>query len=255
MDIIAVTGSASGIGAATRARLEAANASVIGVDVRDAEVIADLATADGRAAAIDAVNRAAGGRLDGVVVCAGVGPHIEPWSTIVSLNYFGAQGMLAGLRPALARATRAAAVAISSNASTLPGSDTPLVQACLEGNEAEARRIALTLNGQSVYAGAKLALTRWVRRQAPHPEWAGAGIRLNAVAPGAVMTPLLQAGLDDPLYGNAIRNFPIPTGGFGTPEGIAAAVAFLLSPEAAFCCGSVLFVDGGTDAMLRPDQY
>jgi NAD(P)-dependent dehydrogenase (short-subunit alcohol dehydrogenase family) len=52
-----------------------------------------------------------------------------------------------------------------------------------------------------------------------------------------------------------IRAFPIPTGGFGRPEQIAAAVAFLLSPEASFCCGSVLFVDGGSDALLRPNAY
>ena len=53
----------------------------------------------------------------------------------------------------------------------------------------------------------------------------------------------------------AIRGFPVPTGGFGKPEHVAAAVAFLLSSEARFCCGSVLFVDGGTDALMRPDQY
>jgi NAD(P)-dependent dehydrogenase (short-subunit alcohol dehydrogenase family) len=94
-----------------------------------------------------------------------------------------------------------------------------------------------------------------VRRQAPRPEWAGAGIRLNAVAPGAVRTPLLEAGLEDARYGPAIRAFPIPTGGFGTADDVAAAVAFLLGPEARYCCGSVLFVDGGTDALLRPDQY
>ena len=75
------------------------------------------------------------------------------------------------------------------------------------------------------------------------------------MAPGAVMTPLLQGGLDDPVFGPAIRSFPIPTGGFGTPDQIAAAIVFLLSPDAAFCCGSVVFVDGGTDALIRPDDY
>ena len=255
MSTVAVSGSASGIGAASRARLARDGRRVIGIDLRDAEVIADLATPDGRAAAIAAVEREAGGVLDGLVVCAGVGPHVADQALIVSLNYFGAQALLAGLRPALQRGTQPAAVAISSNSSSLPNTDSPLVAACLDGDEAEARRLALTLMGQSIYGGSKLALTRWVRRQAPRPEWAGAGIRLNAVAPGPIQTPLLQAGLGDARYGPAIRGFPIPTGGFGTPDDVAAAVAFLLGPEARFCCGSVLFVDGGTDALLRADQY
>jgi NAD(P)-dependent dehydrogenase (short-subunit alcohol dehydrogenase family) len=255
MSIVAVTGSASGIGAAIRARLERDGRRVLGVDLRDAEVVADLAAAPGRAAAIAAIERAGDGRLDGLVVCAGVGPHVADQPLIASLNYFGAQILLAGLRAALARGTAPAAVAISSNSSTLPGTDSPLVDACLAGDESEARRLAAALVGQQIYGAAKLALTRWVRRNAPRAEWAGAGIRLNAVAPGPIQTPLLQGGLDDPRYGTAIRIFTVPACGFGAPDDVAAAVAFLLGPEARFICGSVLFVDGGTDALLRPDQY
>jgi NAD(P)-dependent dehydrogenase (short-subunit alcohol dehydrogenase family) len=249
--VTAVTGSASGIGAALRKRLEAAGERVIGVDVRNAEVVADLAAPEGRAAAVAAVVAASGGRLDGLVACAGVGPHVEPAATIVSVNYFGAEAVLAGLRDSLVRGDRAAAVAVSSNASTIPGADGPLAEACLAGDEAEARRLAA--DGHSVYGASKLALARWVRRSAP--DWARAGIRLNAVAPGAVATPLLAAGLAHDVYGPAIRGFPIPTGGFGTADDVAAAIAFLLGPDAHFCCGSVLFVDGGTDALLRPDRY
>ena len=70
-----------------------------------------------------------------------------------------------------------------------------------------------------------------------------------------VMTPLLQGGLDHPTLGDAIRNFPIPAGAFGRVEEIANAIAFLVGPDAAFCHGSVLFVDGGTDALFRPDRF
>ncbi len=255
MGIIAITGSASGIGAATRARLEEDGHQVIGIDLRDAEVLADLATPAGRALAITAVLQATGGVLDGLVACAGVGPQCDPWSTIVSLNYFGSQVMLAGLRAALAAGEQSAAVAVSSNSATLPGVDTPLVAACLAGDEDEARRLAMDMDGHRAYAGSKLALSRWVRRNAPLPDWAGGGIRLNAVAAGATLTPLLQAGLDDPIFGPAIRDFPIPTGTFGAPDQVAAAICFLLGPDASFCCGSILFVDGGTDALLRPDTY
>ncbi len=256
MRVIAVTGTASGIGAAVRARLAREGQRVIGIDVRAADVIADLATPAGRATAVAAVEKLCGRRgIDGLVVCAGVGPHVADKASIVSVNYFGAQQLLDGLRAALARCDEPAAVAISSNSSTLPGAESPLVAACLDGDEEGARRLAATLEGQQVYAGSKLALTRCVRRHAPQADWAGAKIRLNAIAPGPIRTPLLQATLDDPLFGPAVRAFPVPTGNFGNAEDIAAAVAFLLSPEARFCCGSVLFMDGGTDAMLRPEQY
>jgi NAD(P)-dependent dehydrogenase (short-subunit alcohol dehydrogenase family) len=253
--MIAVTGSASGIGAAIAARLRRDGDEVIGVDLRGADVIADLSTRQGRATAIAAIAQRAGDALDGVVACAGLGPHVSDHPLIASVNYFGAQELLAALRPLLARAPRPAAVAISSNSTTIAGAESPLVDLCLAGDEAAVRELAATLPGHTVYAGAKLALTRWLRRVAPSAEWAGAGIRLNAVAAGPVQTPLLQGGLDHPIFGPAIRGFPVPTGSHGAPEDIAAAVAFLLGPEARYVCGSVLFVDGGTDALLRGDQY
>lgn len=251
--VVAVTGSASGIGAAVRARLEAGGARVIGVDLRGAEVVADLTTAAGREGAVAGVRRAAEPRLDGLVACAGLGPQHGDHPAIASLNFFGAIAVLDGLRDALARGDAPAAVAISSNSAPLPGADGPLAAACLAGDEAEARRLAAEQGGVPAYAGSKLALARWVRRHAPATGWAGAGIRLNAVAPGATATPLLEAGLEHPTLGDAIRNFPIPTGGFGKPDEIAAVVEFLLGPGARFVCGSVVFCDGGTDALLRPD--
>jgi len=254
MTTVAITGAASGIGAAVRARLLAGSARVIGVDVRDADVEADLATGAGRDAAIARVRELARGELHGLVACAGLGPHVPDGAAIASVNYFGAVALLGGLRDALA-GVRGAAVAVSSNSSTLPGSDNAIAAACLAGDEPAARALAAESGGQSAYGGSKRALALWVRHQAPRPEWAGAGVRLNAIAPGAVMTPLLRGGLEHPTLGGAIRNFPIPTGGFGSAEQIAAAIVFLLGPDAAFCCGSVLFVDGGTDALFRPDRY
>ena len=183
MRVIAVTGSASGIGAALRARLETAGERVIGADRRGAEVIADLGYGDGRAAAVARVEAACDGCLDGLVACAGVGPQVAPASAIVSIDYFGAQALLAGLRSSLAAAGGAAAVAVCSNSSTLPGADGPLAAACLAGDEEDARRLALARGGHPACAGAKVALARWVRRSAPGARWASAGVRRNAVAP------------------------------------------------------------------------
>jgi len=255
MGTIVVSGAASGIGAATAARLRRDGHRVIGVDLRGTDITADLASPDGRRDAVTAVLVASDGAVAGVVACAGLGPHVDDWQTLVSVNYFGAVALLDGLRGALEAGAPSAAVAVSSNSSMLPGMDGPLVTACLENDEARARSMAPDLDGQLCYGGSKLALARWVRRTATTPAWAGAGIRLNAIAPGAVRTPLLDAGLRDPVYGDAIRGFPIPLGGFGTPEHIAAGIRFLLSDEGAFCCGTVLYVDGGSDALFRRDQY
>lgn len=253
MGTFVVTGSGSGIGAAVRRRLERHGSRVVGIDLRDAEIVADLSTASGRSAAVAAVLEREP-VLAGVVACAGLGPHVPDAAAIVSVNFFGAVAVLDGLRAAVV-AGRGAAVAVSSNSARLPNSDSAIAFACLDGDETAARAHAQVLGGQLAYAGSKLALARWVRHHAVGEGWARAGARLNAIAPGAVQTPLLQGGLDHPIFGDAIRGFPIPTGGFGTVDQIAAGVGFLLGPDAAFCCGSVLYVDGGSDALFRPNDF
>jgi NAD(P)-dependent dehydrogenase (short-subunit alcohol dehydrogenase family) len=250
-----VTGSASGMGAATAARLEAAGQRVLGIDVRDADIVADLGTAEGRQHAIDEVAARSGGSIDGLVTWAGLpGLTDRPGSLLVSVNYFGTVTLLDGLRPLLANGDRPAAVAISSNSTTVqPDVPMDVVRRCLAGDEEGARAAADAASSLASYPATKLAIAWWVRQQAPSAAWAGAGITLNAIAPGAVETPLLQASREDPTVGHFIDAFPIPLGRRGTADEVAAFAAFLLGPDARFFCGSVLFVDGGTDAQARPE--
>jgi len=253
VDVVAVTGSAGGIGGAIRRRIEAEGHRVIGVDLRDAEVEADLASADGRAAAVAAVRQQADGRLDGLVVAAGIGGSTPaPSSMVARINYFGAVALLEGLGPTLGDGALRAAVAIASNSATaVPMDDMALVDACLAGDEDGAAKLADGLDGEAVYAMSKLALARKVRRLAV--EWAP-GVRVNAVAPGPVLTPLTEAALEDPVTGDLIRQYPIPLDRWGEKDEIAAAVWYLLSPESSWTTGTVLFADGGTDALLNPDR-
>jgi NAD(P)-dependent dehydrogenase (short-subunit alcohol dehydrogenase family) len=247
---VAVTGAGSGIGAAVLRHLSDAGSKVIGVDQRNAEIEADLSTPTGRQKATATVAAHARDSLEGAVVCAGVGPHVGTTALIVSVNYFGAVAVLDGLLPALARGDAPAAVAICSNAASLTPCDEPLLDALLGGDEAAARARADTLDGATVYGTSKLALARAVRKRAG--AWGQARVRLNAVAPGPVDTPLLAAGLQHPVLGPLIEALPVPLGRRATPDEIARAVAFLLEPTNGFVHGSVLFVDGGSDALMRP---
>jgi NAD(P)-dependent dehydrogenase (short-subunit alcohol dehydrogenase family) len=255
MGTYVITGSASGIGRATRTRLENAGHTVIGVDLRDAEVVADLSNPDARQRAVDEAAQRSNGRLDGLVTAAGVGPPFDA-ATMMSINYFGSEAFLTGLRPALAASGSAQVVAVSSNSTTAqPDIPADLVDICF-GDEAAARTMAQKYGDASTYAASKTAIARYVRRNAPTADWAGSGVRLNAIAPGATLTPLLQSGLDSDEFGPLIRAFPVPTGGFGTPEQIAFWIDMMLTGEGApFVCGSVFFVDGGTDAMVRADAW
>jgi NAD(P)-dependent dehydrogenase (short-subunit alcohol dehydrogenase family) len=252
----AVTGSASGMGRAAADKLRAAGHIAIGVDLADADVIADLATTRGRGEAAEAVLAAAEGRLDGAVLAAGVGPLPGREHMIARVNYLGVVELLRAWRPAMSAGK---VVVFTSNATTA----TPLVprravRALLAEDPDKAVRSA-RMYGRAgplmVYAASKIALARWVRRNAVRPEWAGRGIRLNALAPGAVRTPLLERQLAEPGSAAAFRSFPVPIGGYGDPEQLGDWVVFLLSEAADFLVGSVIFVDGGSDAYLRPDAW
>jgi NAD(P)-dependent dehydrogenase (short-subunit alcohol dehydrogenase family) len=249
---VVVTGSASGIGAATAARLARDGHRVIGVDVHDADVVADLSTPDGRSAVLAAITEP----LDGVVTCAGLGPlPARAGSAIVAVNYFGTVALLDGLRPQFR--SGGAAVAISSNSTTCsPGVPEDLADLCLAGDEPAALARADEVGGMGgSYPASKLAVARWVRARAVSADWIGGGIRLNAVAPGLIETALIAEGRADATVGPLLDLFPIPAGRSGQPDEVAALIAFLLGPESSLLCGSIVFADGGTDALLRANDW
>lgn len=248
-----ITGSASGIGRATRHQLEAAGHRVIGVDLRDAEITADFSTAAGRAAAVEGVLAASGGVLDGLVPCAGVSGAAP--ELVVSINYFGALAVVEGLRDALAAGTAPSVVLISSNSTTsTPGITEDMIEVFREGEDA-ARALFAPRMSHHAYATGKLALARWMRRASSAPEWAGAGIRLNAVAPGVTVTNMTKELIENPQLRPLLDGIPIPAGRFAEPEEVAELICFLLSPKAGYIWGQTIFVDGGTDAVVQPTGY
>jgi NAD(P)-dependent dehydrogenase (short-subunit alcohol dehydrogenase family) len=178
---------------------------------------------------------------------------------IAQVNYFGVVELLDAWRPALAAADKAKVVVFSSNSTTT----TPVVPArtvrAFLAHDADKAVRSTRIFGKNasvmLYAASKIAVSRRVRLDAVRPEWAGAGIRLNALAPGAIMTPLLQEQMSTPERAELVGSFPVPIGGFGDPAQLADWAVFMLSDAADFLCGSVVFVDGGSDAYFRAKDW
>ncbi|MEU8627783.1 SDR family oxidoreductase [Streptomyces sp. NPDC048669] len=249
---VVVTGSGSGIGAALTALLRAGGDRVIGVDLRGGEIDADLSTPQGRATAAAAAREAAGGVVDAVVTCAGTS---VPGTAMVTVNYFGTTEFLTALRPALAAAERPRAVVIGSISGTQPG-DPDVVAACLADDEAtalaHAERAVADGRARQLYPSSKAALAQWARRTAVAGGWADAGIPVNVVAPGIVLTPMSAGLFDDPEMRKVMdAAVPMPLNGYLRPEDVAAAVLFLVSEENSHITGQVVYVDGGAEATLR----
>jgi NAD(P)-dependent dehydrogenase (short-subunit alcohol dehydrogenase family) len=125
-----VTGAASGIGAATARHLREQGHRVIACDLHDADVIADLATNQGRAQLVEGVTRLSAGKIDAIVANAGGGPA----ETMLAVNFFGTVATLEGLCSLMQNSPAPRAVMVSSIASLSP-TDPRILEACLAMDE------------------------------------------------------------------------------------------------------------------------
>lgn len=240
---VLVTGAASGIGRATAVRLAAEGASVLCADIDLAGAEETAAGLAGAAALhLDVTDPAACdaavaetltrfGRIDGLANVAGIGSfgHVAAttdaqWQRVIAVNLSGVFQMMRAALPRL-EAGRGAIVNIASAAGLVA---TPYAAA---------------------YSASKSGVVGLTRSVAA--EYAAKGVRVNAICPGAVDTPLIAGGFDAidgvdmTLFG---RMTPL-LGPMAQPEDIAAAVAFLLSDDARFVTGAMLAVDGGQTAI------
>lgn len=247
---VLVTGAAGGIGRATVAYLQSTGAYVLEADIRGVPICCDLADPEARVELIRTLQSSVGS-LDAVIAAAGMLDGAP--AAVVAANFFGATRLLEGLRPVLAKSASPRALVMSSISSRYP-CDEAVIEACLDDDESAAQRLA-GASSFSAYATSKAALARWVRRQAVTPEWGGAGILLNAVAPGTIADTGMTRPILDAAGGAELLQQKVPSaiGRFGTPDDMARLNAFLAGPDNRYIVGQVIFADGGCDALQRGD--
>lgn len=249
---VVVTGAASGIGAAIHALLTDRGDRVIGIDRAGSDIDADLSTPVGRAAAVEAVVNSTE-VVDALVTCAGTS---TPGDAMVTVNFFGSTELVKGLQPLLARSESGRVVLIGSISGTQPA-DADVVARCLAEDEEAAlvaARVAMSEGRpQQLYPSSKSAIAQWARRTSIEPGWADAGVAINVVAPGVVLTPMSAGLVDDPRM-KAIMDkaVPMPLHGYAQAADVARVIAFLADAATTHVTGQVLYVDGGAEVSTRP---
>lgn len=232
-----VTGAASGIGAATAARLRQEGARVAGLDLDggrleavalDSRHVADVGSWEELAPAVDAAADALGG-LDAVVACAGIAARgtavdtrPDDWDRVFSVNVRGVYLTAKATIPHLRQAGGGAIVNVASQLGLVAAENA------------------------AAYCASKGAVVQLTRAMAL--DHGGEGIRVNCVCPGPTDTPLLEpyfGAAVDPVAERLAYERAQVHGRLVTPEEIADAIAYLVSPGAGSTMGAALVVDGG----------
>jgi NAD(P)-dependent dehydrogenase (short-subunit alcohol dehydrogenase family) len=266
-DVLAIIG-AGGMGVAVARRMGAGRVVVLGdVNTTRVDSVANELTDDGHFVAtghVDVTSResvaefarlaASSGRLSALVHTAGLSPEQASAESVLAVDLLGVALTLEVFGEVIEPG--GAGVVIASMAGHFQGpipqeveQRLATVSACELLNLPECGPAAIT-SSQQAYPFAKRANQLRVAAAASH--WGRRGARINSISPGIIATAMGRRELGG-QSGDAMRAMINGSGArrVGTPEDIAAAVEFLLSPAASFITGADLLVDGGVVAAVR----
>jgi NAD(P)-dependent dehydrogenase (short-subunit alcohol dehydrogenase family) len=235
--VVVVTGAGSGLGLASARRMAAEGARIVAVDIDEAAAVAAAKETGGEFVAADVANEdqvkalfdgvaQRHGRIDVAFNNAGISPPeddcilttgLDAWRRVQDVNLTSVYLCCKYVLPHMLAARRGSIINTASFVAVLGSA------------------ISYTAS-----KGGVLALSRELGVQ-----FAREGIRVNALCPGPINTPLLQELFASDPERAARRLVHVPIGRFGEPEEIAAAVAFLASDDSSFITASEFLVDGG----------
>ena len=240
-----VTGGGSGIGRASAVAFarEGARVLVVDRDAAAAKVTADEITATGGSALIEICDVASPGaadqavqaiepkwgRVDVLLTAAGISTggtvlttSVEDWQRVFDVNVGGTWLWARAVLPAMQRRQTGSIITVASQLAIAGG------------------------NGNSSYIASKGAILSLTRTMAM--DFAADGVRVNALVPGAIDTPMLNRSFNrrpDPVAAREASRVRHPLGRFGRPEELAEAALYLASDASAFTTGTSMMVDGG----------
>ncbi len=245
---IVITGVASGIGAASAAAIKSQGAEVIGVDLNqpgahtDQFVRADLADEASIAAAAEAIE----GPVDALCNIAGL-PPTHSVEKVLQVNFLGLRSLTRAMLPKINDG--GSIVNMASVAGLGWSEDVERIRAFFEVESTAGAAAFAEQHGvgaKDVYPFTKAALIVWTLKS--WNSFSRRGIRMNAISPGPVDTPILPDFMA--TLGARVEEDMGTTPRPGKPEEIAPAVAFLADPDSAWVSGFNLCIDGGLSAAL-----